>query len=106
MRGDLWRPHGAATTPITGWVEVSADVLADAPTVVVVPVTTVTPCAGLGWPVVLGMGSTPWMEPAWIVVTQVHTILRGELGTRVGALTDAQLHTLNDALTRVLGGET
>ena len=103
MRGDIWRPHAAATTTIAGWVEVSADGLADAPTVVVVPVTTVAPCAGLGWPVVLGMGSTPWTEPAWIVVTQVHTILRGKLGTRVGALTDAQLHTLNDALTRVLG---
>lgn len=103
MRGDLWRPHAVATTTIAGWVEVSADGLADAPTVVVVPVTTVAPCAGLGWPVVLEMRSTSWAQPAWIVLTQVHTILRGELGTRVGALTDAQLRTLNDALARMLG---
>lgn len=102
MRGELWQPLPLPTTDLLGWIVVSADALESAPTATVVAVTGEPPRRGLGWPLVIQLPRGTLPRDCWALVTQLHTIPFSELGRSRGALPDATMLQIDDAVVRVL----
>ena len=101
MRGDIWQPTATTPTGLAAWLELSADALADAPTVTVAAITT-EPVEGLGWPMAIAIPAELLDRRAWIRTTHIHTIVRADLGQRVGRASTAEIGRIGDAVRRVL----
>ena len=103
MRGDIWQPtpHGGR---IVGWLELSADTLAAAPTVTVAAVTGQPPAPDVGWPLAVAVPTpTGDAETWWVRVTQLHTLPRADLDHRIRRLPAHLLCRVDAALTQTLG---
>ena len=101
MRGDLWQATAADAT-LVGWLEVSADTLAAAPTVTVAAVTPRPPAPDVGWPLAFRVPGVRNEEVGWVRVTQLHTLPRVELQQRIHRLPATVLRQLDSALAATL----
>ena len=101
MRGDVWRATAADAT-LVGWLEVSTDTLAAAPTVTVAAVTAGPPAPDVGWPLALRVPADTGTAMGWVRVTQLHTLARTELQQRVHRLPAPVLRQLDSALVATL----
>ena len=101
MRGDLWQALAADPT-LVGWLEVSADTLAAAPTVTVAAVTTGPPAPDVGWPLPVRLTTGTGGAVGWVRATQLHTLPRVELQQRIDRLPAAVLHQVDSALAATL----
>jgi mRNA-degrading endonuclease toxin of MazEF toxin-antitoxin module len=102
VRGDIWQPTATTPTGLAAWLELSADALVDAPTVIVAAITTDL-VNSLGWPLAIRLPDELLDRPAWIRTNQIHTIGRAELGQHVARLPTALMYLIHDALRRVVG---
>ena len=100
MRGDIWQP-ATQDGRLVGWLELSADTLAAAPTVTVAAVTAQPPAPDVGWPLAIAItaGDDRW----WVRVTQLHTLPRDDLGHTIRRLPAQLLRRIDTALARTLG---
>jgi mRNA-degrading endonuclease toxin of MazEF toxin-antitoxin module len=99
VRGDIWQP-ATADGGLVGWLELSADTLAAAPTVTVAAVTAQPPAPDVGWPLAIALtGDDRW----WVRVTQLHTLPRDDLSHTIRRLPAQLLRRIDTALARTLG---